>query len=252
MEYGKGKMLMTIIPAIDLINGTCVRLTRGGFNTQKKYFDNPVEVAERWKREGAEWLHIVDLDGARSGKPENLKIVSGIKQKIDIKIQYGGGIRTSKTIKEVLKKGVDRVILGTRVIEDMNFLKGSISDYKNRVIISLDYGRNGMIFKNGWRKESKVSIFELVKKVKQSGAEEVIITDISRDGTLKGVNIKFLKRVLENSGMKFIVAGGIGRLEDIISLKKIESMGIVGVIIGKALYEEKAKIDLKKAIEIGS
>ncbi len=243
---------MTIIPAIDLINGTCVRLTRGRFSTQKKYFDNPVEVAEKWKREGAEWLHIIDLDGARSGKPENLRIVFGIKQKINIKIQYGGGIRTSEAIKEALKEGVDRVILGTRAIEDMDFLKGSISDYKDGIIASLDYGRNGMVFKNGWRKESEISIFELIKKVKQSGAKEVIITDISRDGTLEGVNIKFLKRILESSGMRFIIAGGIGRLEDIISLKKIESMGIIGVIIGKALYEEKARIDLRKAIEVGS
>jgi phosphoribosylformimino-5-aminoimidazole carboxamide ribotide isomerase len=243
---------MTIIPAIDLIKGTCVRLTRGRFNTQKRYFDNPVKAAEKWKKEGAEWLHIVDLDGARTGNPENLKVAFGIKKKIDIKIQYGGGIRSSEAIEKVLKEGIDRVILGTRVIGDINFLKSSISDYKCRVIISLDYGKNGMIFKSGWQKRSEVSIFELIKRLEELDAEEAIITDISRDGTLKGVNIEFLKRILERSKMKFIVAGGIGSLGDIINLKKIENMGIAGVIIGKALYEEKAKIDLREAIRIGS
>ncbi|MBA7484025.1 Phosphoribosyl isomerase A [subsurface metagenome] len=242
---------MIIIPAIDLIDGACVRLTRGKFDTKKKYFESPVKVAEKWKKEGAEWLHIVDLDGARTGKTENLKVAFKIKQKIDIKIQYGGGIRNSEAIKKVLGNGIDKVILGTRAIEDIDFLKKSISDYKSRVILSLDYDRNGMIFKNGWQKKSKDSIFKFIKKVEKLGVTEVVITDISRDGTLKGVNFEFIKKILESSKMKFIVAGGIGSMADIINLKKMENMGISGIIIGKALYEEKAKINLKKAIEIG-
>ena len=144
---------MIIIPAIDLIDGACVRLTRGKFDTKKKYFESPVEVAEKWKKEGSEWLHIVDLDGARTGKTENLKVAFKIKQKVDIKIQYGGGMRNSEPIKKVLRNGIDKVILGTRAIEDINFLKKSISDYKSRVILSLDYDINGMIFKNGWQKK---------------------------------------------------------------------------------------------------
>jgi len=242
---------VTIIPAIDLINGACVRLTRGKFNTQKKYFNNPVEVAEEWKIDGAEWLHIIDLDGARTGKPENLNVAFRIKKKIDIKIQYGGGIRSSETIREVLGKGIDRVILGTRAIEDIDFLKSSISDYKNRVILSIDYGRNGMIFKNGWQKRVSANIFELIKKVEGSGIKEAVITDISRDGTLEGINLGFIKRILGSSKMKFIIAGGIGSLEDVINLKKIENMGISGIIIGKALYEGKTKINLREAIRIG-
>jgi len=251
LEYSKGKNAVIIIPAIDLISGACVRLTRGKFDTCKKYFDNPVEAAEKWKKDGAKWLHIIDLDGARIGKPENLNVAFRIKQKIDIKIQYGGGIRSSKTIKEVLEAGIDRVILGTRAIEDFDFLKSSISDYKNRVILSIDYGRNGMIFKNGWQKKISVGIFELIKKVEGLDIKEAIITDISRDGTLKGINLEFLKRILGSSKIKFIVAGGICSLEDVINLKKIENMGISGIIIGKALYEGKTKINLKKAIRIG-
>ncbi|MDD5621706.1 MAG: 1-(5-phosphoribosyl)-5-[(5-phosphoribosylamino)methylideneamino]imidazole-4-carboxamide isomerase [Actinomycetota bacterium] len=243
---------MIIIPAIDLINGACVRLTGGSFGNLKKYFDDPVEAAEKWKQEGADWLHIIDLDGARTGKQQNLNAALEIKQKIDIKIQYGGGIRDYETIQDVLNNGIDKVILGTRAIEDRDFLKKCISGYKNKVIISLDYGINGMVFKNGWQEETAISIFESVKKAEQSGAEEVIATDISRDGTLEGINIEFIKKILKSSGMKFIIAGGIGRIGDVIDLKEIENMGISGVIIGKALYEGENKINLRDAIRIGA
>ena len=242
---------MIIIPAIDLIDGSCVRLTRGRFDTEKKYYDNPVEAARRWKKEGAEWLHIIDLDGARTGNPENLTVAAKIKQKVDINIQYGGGIRSFKTIRRVLEQGIDRIILGTRAVEDIDFLESSISDYKNRIIPGIDYGRKGTVFKSGWQEKSNTGIFEFVEKIERLNITEVIITDISRDGTLKGVNAGFIRRIIENSGMDFIIAGGIGRIEDIINLKKMENLGISGVIIGKALYEKKAKINIKEAIEIG-
>ncbi len=242
---------MIVIPAIDLINGACVRLTKGKFNTRKKYFDNPVEVAVKWKKEGAEWLHIIDLEGARTGKLENLGIVSEIKKRIDVKVQYGGGIRSTRAINKVLKEGVDRVILGTRAVENMDFLKSSIVNYKDRVILSLDYGKNGIIFKNGWQKETQITIFKMLKRLESLGAGEVIITDISRDGTLEGVDFDFLKEIFKNSKLKFIIAGGIAGLDDIINLKKIENLGIKGIIIGKALYEGKNKINLKEAIRVG-
>lgn len=243
---------MIIIPAIDLINGNCVRLTRGRFNTEKRYFDDPVEVAKRWQEAGAEWLHIIDLEGARTGRVKNLAAAEKIREKVDIKVQYGGGIRNSKTIEKILKAGIEKIILGTRAIEDLGFLKSSISKYRGRVILSLDYTADGTINKNGWQKKSPFNVFEFITRVEESGLEEIIITDISRDGTLKGVNLGFLKRVLLSSNMNFIVAGGVSSLNDIKRLKNIEDMGIKGIIIGKALYDEKAKIDLKKAIEIGS
>ncbi len=242
---------MIIIPAIDLINGSCVRLTRGKFDTRKEYSDNPVKVAARWKEEGAEWLHLIDLDGARTGKLENLRFVSGIKEKVDIKIQYGGGIRSIEAVNRVLEEGADRAILGTRAVEGLNFLKRSISNYQDRIILSLDYGTSGIIFKNGWQRKTSLTIFEIIKRLKDLGASQVIITDISRDGTLEGIDFDFIKKVLKNSGLKFIIAGGIGSLEDIVNLKKIENMGINGVIVGKALYEGKVKINLKEAIRIG-
>jgi phosphoribosylformimino-5-aminoimidazole carboxamide ribotide isomerase len=242
---------MIVIPAIDLIDGCCVRLTKGKFNSKKEYSGDPAAVADRWKSQGAEWLHLIDLDGARTGKPENIKIISEIKKKIRIKIQYGGGVRDMGTVEGVLNEGADRVILGTRAIEDRAFLKKSISNYKDRVILSLDYGKDGMIFKDGWQRNTGIKIFEILKDIEGLGAERVIVTDISRDGTLEGINLDFLKRLLEDSCLKFIIAGGIGSIDDIINLKKMEDMGIIGVIVGKALYEGKNKINLKKAIRIG-
>ncbi|MEA2016054.1 MAG: 1-(5-phosphoribosyl)-5-[(5-phosphoribosylamino)methylideneamino]imidazole-4-carboxamide isomerase [Actinomycetota bacterium] len=242
---------MIIIPAIDLIDGCCVRLTRGKFDSKKKYSEDPVRVARKWRKEGAEWLHLIDLDGARTGKLKNVKIISEIKKRINIKIQYGGGVRDSAAIEKVLKEGADRIILGTAVIENKNFLDRSITGYRERVVLSLDYGRDGIIFKNGWQKDAGIKIFEIIKEAEDLGAEEVIVTDISRDGTLEGINIDFLKKILKSSRLKFIIAGGIGSIDDIINLKKIGSTGIMGVIVGKALYEGKDKINLKKAIRIG-
>jgi phosphoribosylformimino-5-aminoimidazole carboxamide ribotide isomerase len=242
---------MIIIPAIDLIKGRCVRLTRGKFSTEKKYFDDPVEVARKWQKAGAEWLHVIDLEGARTGKVKNLRTAEEIKRKVDVKMQYGGGIRNYKTVEKILKAGIERIILGTRAIEDTDFLEDSILKYKGRIILSLDYTADGLICKNGWQKKVSYNIFEFITKIEKSGLKEIIITDISRDGTLRGVNLGFLKRILISSNMGFIIAGGISSLDDVKRLKDIEYMGIKGIIIGKALYDENVKIDLKKAIEIG-
>ncbi len=242
---------MIVIPAIDIIDGACVRLVRGRFDTRKKYSDDPVEVARRWKEDGATWLHIVDLDGARTGELKNLGIVHEIKKKIDIKIQYGGGVRNMGLVGTVLNKGADRVIIGTRAIEDISFLRESFLKYKDRVIVSLDYGKDGIIFINGWQSQSKANIFKIIERLDALGMKQAILTDISRDGTLEGANLDFLKRILESSGLEFIFAGGIGSLNDIINIKEIENMGIIGVIVGKALYEKETGVNLKKAIKIG-
>ena len=242
---------MIIIPAIDLSKGFCVRLTRGKFNTEKRYCDNPVHVAEKWKKAGAKWVHIVDLDGARTGSVKNLEAALQIKKKVNLNIQYGGGIRNFKTIERILDSGIERIILGTKAIEDSNFLEKSILNYKSRVILSLDYTANGVIHKNGWQEKTLFNIFELITKVENLGVKEIIITDISRDGTLRGINLGFLKRILRSSKLNFIIAGGISSLDDIVLLKGIENMGINGIIIGKALYDERFKIDLERAVEIG-
>ena len=240
---------MKIIPAIDIIDGSCVRLVKGKFDSKKKYFDNPVKVAEKWKRQGADWLHIIDLDGAKTGIVKNLNIAVEIKKNIDIGVEYGGGVRDLETLEKVISSGIDRAILGTKAIEDRGFLRKSLRDFGDKIILSLDYGKDGLIFKNGWQKRTTLDIFYLTKKLEKLQVKEIIITDISRDGTLKGTNLEFIKKILLSSSLNLIIAGGVSSLDDIINFKKLEGKGISGVIIGKALYE--GRVDLKKAIEIG-
>jgi len=237
-----------IIPAIDIIDGACVRLYKGDYTKKVKYFDDPVEVAGKWLNYGIKWIHLIDLDGARTGFPENLDIAVKIKKKHDVLIEYGGGIRSLETLDKVMEAGIDKIILGTKAIENFENLKEYHARSNGRIIISLDFGKQNMIFQKGWLSGSKISLFDFGKKIKESGIKEVIITDISRDGTLEGVNIDVFKKFLEETGLKIYVAGGVSGINDIKKLKKIESLGIKGVIIGKALYE--GKIDLKEALEI--
>ena len=243
---------MIIIPAIDIIGGQCVRLTKGDFDSKKKYFDDPLEVAAMWKEKGASWIHIIDLDGARTGKVVNLLIAAEIRKRLKVKVQYGGGVRDDKTIELVLSNGIDRVILGTRAIEDPEFLRESYYKYGGKIILSLDYGQDEKVYKHGWQDESSKKISYFFKELEKLGIKEIIITDITRDGTLEGTNTGFLKSLASTTSMKFIIAGGIGSIEDIKKLKNIENKGVSGVIIGKALYEGATPIDLSEAIEIGS
>ncbi len=243
---------MLVLPAIDIINGECVRLTKGDFRHKKTYSSDPFEVAKRWVYQGAEWIHIIDLDGARTGKMSNLSIASRIKNDLKVKVQYGGGIRNLNAVEKVLSEGIDRAILGTRVMEDKGFLESCSRNYSENIIISLDYDKNGMIYKNGWKKRALNNIFDFLKILESLEIKEIIVTDINRDGTMERPDIRFLKKLLMSTGINFIVAGGIADIEDIKQLKKIESYGISGVITGKALYEGKRPMDLAEAIKIGS
>jgi len=241
---------MLIIPAIDIIEGKCVRLTRGDFNLKKKYHDNPVEIAEIWKNQGATWLHIVDLDGARAGAVKNLNIAQEIKKKLDLKVQYGGGIRDIDTLKSVIEGGIDRAVLGTKVIEDKNFLDVVLRQYWGKTILSLDYDRNGIIYKNGWQKATAVNVLDFATELENFGIHEVIVTDISKDGTLESPDFKIVREILKKTSLKLILAGGISSIRDIKAIKCFEKEGISGVIIGKALYEGIIKLD--EAIKTGT
>jgi phosphoribosylformimino-5-aminoimidazole carboxamide ribotide isomerase len=239
---------MEIIPAIDIIDGACVRLYKGDYEKKVKYFDDPVEVAGKWLEYGAKWIHLIDLDGARTGFPENLDIAVKIKEKYNAFIEYGGGIRSLETLYKVLEAGVDKIIIGTKAIENFDSLKEYNIKSKGKIIISLDFGKQNMVFKKGWLSSSDMDLFDFGKKIKDSGINEVIVTDISRDGTLEGVNIDVIKEFLKKTYLGVYVAGGVSGINDIRKLKKIESLGVKGIIIGKALYEEK--INLKEALEI--
>jgi phosphoribosylformimino-5-aminoimidazole carboxamide ribotide isomerase len=237
---------MIILPAIDIIDGEAVRLTRGDFESKKKYSGNPVETALIWKEKGAQWLHIVDLDGAKYGKCKNLQIAVQIKEKTGLKVEYGGGIRDMQMLKEVLSTGLDRAILGTKVLEDRDLLRKANSMFGNRLIVSLDFSSSGIIYKDGWQKETELNIFEHAASLKSEGISEIIITNISRDGTLSGPDIGLIEKVLQKSRLNLIIAGGITTADDIRKLKDLNNPAITGVIIGKALYE--GTISLEEAI----
>ena len=242
---------MIIYPAIDIIEGQCVRLTRGDFGRKKKYFDDPLMVAARWKEKGASWIHVIDLDGARTGSVSNLSLAEKIRKKTKVKVQYGGGIRDIETMEKVLSAGIDRVILGTRAIEDRDFLESASVRFGNKVIVSLDFGRDGTIYKNGWQERTSKNIFDFAGELEKLGMDEVIVTDIERDGTLGGIDTGRLRKILSGISIPLIIAGGISSIDDIIKLKQIEPLGISGAVAGKALYEGKDPMDLAEAIKAG-
>jgi len=237
---------MIIYPAIDIIDGECVRLTKGNYDMKKKYSPDPEAVAMHWKKCGASWLHVVDLDGARTGQLKNLEIAGKIKKTTGLKVQYGGGIRSVESIEAALNAAIDRVILGTGILKNKGFLETVTQNYPGRFIISLDFDSTGKIYTHGWQSGTGLNIFEYFKDNKTFGIDEFIITNISRDGTLTGTDTKIIEKVLKLSSAKFIVAGGVTDISDIIKLKKLERQGVSGVIIGKALYEET--INIKEAI----
>lgn len=240
---------MLIIPAIDLIEGRCVRLRQGKLSSERVYSREPVAVAELWELKGAKKLHIVDLDGAFEGEPQNLKIVKRIAKSVKIPIQFGGGVRSLKTIREVLDCGVEYVILGTTAISKPEFVKRAIKRFGKRIMVSID-ASNLKVRVRGWEKKTRKTAPILAKEMAKLGIKSIIFTDIKRDGTLKGPNISQIKKMLKAIDIPLIVSGGISSLEDIKRLKLLEKKGLFGVIMGKALYT--GRIDLEKAIEIGN
>ncbi|MEA3329048.1 MAG: 1-(5-phosphoribosyl)-5-[(5-phosphoribosylamino)methylideneamino]imidazole-4-carboxamide isomerase [Candidatus Omnitrophota bacterium] len=239
---------MLIIPAIDLKNGKVVRLWQGDFSKEIVYSENPASVARQWEFMGAKLLHLVDLDGALTGSLKNLDIAAEIAKRIAIPVELGGGIRTEEAIEKVLSKGINRVVLGTKIYKDPEFAQKIISKYQDKVIVSID-SKAGLIQANGWTSPISLAPVELAGKIKELGLNSVIYTDISKDGTLSGPDLASIKRFLRESQIKTIVSGGIASLEDITKLNTLKPEGLSGVIIGKALYE--GKVDLREAIAAG-
>ncbi len=238
---------MFIIPAIDLIEGRCVRLRQGKLSSERVYSKEPVAVAELWELKRAKRLHIVDLDGAFEGEPQNLRTVKRIAKSIQIPIQFGGGVRNLKTIREVLNCGVEYVILGTSAISQPEFVKRAIKRFGKRIMVSID-ASNLKVRVRGWEQKTKKTAPILAKEMERLGVRNIIFTDIRRDGTLRGPNISQIKKMLKVVNTPLIVSGGISSLEDIKKLKPLEKKGLFGVIVGKALYT--GRIDLEKALEI--
>ena len=237
---------MLIIPAIDIKNGKCVRLLQGDPEKETVYFENPVEVARSFEEQGAELIHVVDLDGAFEGKPVNKDIVIEISRAISIPIEIGGGVRTRDTIEEYISAGIKRIILGTAVIEE-KFIP-IIKDYSENIIAGID-ARDSRIATHGWKNVSELSAIDFIQRLVEIGLSEIIFTDISTDGMLKGPNFASIRNVLENAeGISLIASGGVTTYEDIIKLKEFVLSGLKGCIVGKAIYEKQ--IDLNKAISL--
>ena len=238
---------MIIFPAIDIRGGKCVRLEEGRFDRETVFAENPVDAARRWVEAGSKWLHIVDLDGARAGKPVNLKVVEEIARAFDVQIQLGGGIRTAANVCEVLAAGVQRVILGSVAVKSPELVRQVCADYGERIVIGID-ARGGEVAVEGWEKSGLVQVEELALRMKEAGASRIIYTDISRDGMLTGVNVAATLQLADKSGLKIIASGGVRGMEDIQALQPLTEHGVEGVIIGKALYT--GAISLKDALRV--
>lgn len=235
---------MLIIPAIDIKNGKCVRLTQGDFESEKIYGEDPAAIARQWEEQGAQMLHIVDLDGAKNGNLANLEVIKKIAQEVKIPLQVGGGIRNKKAVKTLLSNGVSRVILGTVALENEDELKNILNDFASQVAIALDT-KDGKLMKQGWLEDSDKSSITTALKLEDLGVKRFIYTDVVRDGTLTEPNYKEIANLTKNIVVPVIASGGISTIA---SIKQLKSIGIEGVILGKALYE--GKVDLKEALNV--
>ncbi|WJY27890.1 1-(5-phosphoribosyl)-5-[(5-phosphoribosylamino)methylideneamino]imidazole-4-carboxamide isomerase [Sporosarcina trichiuri] len=230
---------MILLPAIDIRQGKCVRLVQGDFGRQTVYHDSPLEMAWNWAGKGAEWLHVVDLDGAESGRSVNRELVLSLAEKIGIPIQLGGGIRSIKTIDEYLAAGIERVILGTAAIEDPRLLERAVENYGNRIAVSIDT-KNGIPTTAGWTGTAAVSLEELLQRLIGTGIQTVIYTDIGKDGMLSGPNFSDLNRLRQNSTLNIIASGGVTTAEDV---RRLKEDGFHGAIAGKAIYENEGRFE---------
>lgn len=233
---------MRIYPAIDIKNGKCVRLKQGRFDEVTTYFDNPVEVAIKWKDMGAKYLHIVDLDGALAGESINADVIRKIVEVTGLPVQTGGGIRTIKDIEDKIATGVSRIIIGTAAVKNPPLVELAVQKYGDKIAVGID-AKNGMVAVQGWEEVSTVSDIDMCKKMKKYGVKTIIYTDISKDGMLSGPNIDATKRLIDEVGIDVIGSGGVASMKD---LDDFNGIGVEGVIVGKALYSNK--INLSQAI----
>ena len=237
---------MEIIPAIDLLGGACVRLHQGDYNQVTRFSEDPVAQALSWQEQGATRLHLVDLDGAKSGDPVNDASVRAITAALTIPVQLGGGVRSVERAESLLACGLDRVILGTAAIENPALVKELASKYPNRIIVGID-ARDGKVATRGWIEESNVEATALAKELSQVGIAAIISTDIATDGTLAGPNLEALRSMAEASSVPVIASGGVGCMADLLALLALEPHGVNGVIVGRALYD--GRVMLKEGIE---
>ena len=228
---------MIVFPAVDIQGGKAVRLRRGDFDDATVFSDDPVELARFWQSQGAEALHVIDLDAARTGDLTNFKIVEDIVDALDIPVQYGGGIRTPKSLAFMAGIGVHWVVMGTAAVTALDLLDDAVNWLGDRLVVGLDC-TDGMVATHGWQQRSQMSAIRMAKLLKEHGVTRVVYTDTARDGMLGGPNLPGLKDLAEVSELEIILSGGIALLDDLKRLKRLDADKVVGVIVGRALYEK--------------
>jgi phosphoribosylformimino-5-aminoimidazole carboxamide ribotide isomerase len=236
---------MLIIPAIDLKEGKCVRLQQGLMEKATVYSDDPATTAKHWESQGAELLHVVDLDGAFAGVPRNLDAIKAIRNAVNMSIEVGGGIRDMSTIRTLVSFGINRIILGTAAIENPSFVQEACREFPGRIIVGID-AKDGLVAIKGWAEVTKVKAVDLAKQMQEYGVIAIIYTDIKRDGMLSGPNVEATKALAESLHIPVIASGGVHTMKDIEDLLTVRYAGVSGVITGKAIYS--GSLNLKEAI----
>jgi phosphoribosylformimino-5-aminoimidazole carboxamide ribotide isomerase len=232
----------SIYPAIDMRGGKCVRLIQGDYNQETVYGDSPFEMAKLFAEDGAEWIHMVDLDGAKQGKRVNDQYVLEIAQKLNVKVQIGGGIRTAEDVAFYIDNGVDRVILGSAAISNPDFVKEMLQTYGAKIAIGID-AKDGYVATEGWLNTSSIKATDLGVQLAEAGAETFIFTDIATDGMLTGPNIDAVVTMAKATGKEVIASGGVSSIEDLVQLAEYTQAGVGGAIVGKALYTNKFTVN---------
>lgn len=238
---------MIIIPAIDIKNGKCVRLFQGRMDKETVFSDDPAAMARRWVDEGAQLIHVVDLDGAVEKRPQNLESIKKIIDSVDVDIQLGGGVRNENIVKTLIEIGVKRIIVGTEAIKNPKFVKDLCKTLPDRIVVGID-ARDGLVAIEGWMKTTRIKAIDLAQQFEDCGVAAINFTDIHRDGMQTGPNIEETRRLAEAISIPVVASGGVSSIEDIKNLMPLKAFGVMGVITGRALYTGSLK--LKEAIEI--
>lgn len=237
---------MLVIPAIDLKDGKCVRLFKGEEGSETVFSDKPEDVAGNWEESGAEWIHVVDLDGAFSGEPKNLEVIKRIVGSVSCSVQVGGGLRNIETVRRYFDIGIERAIIGTAAFSDEEFLSEACREFPGKIAVGIDT-KNGKIAVKGWKEVIDLDTKDALANLKNAGVSVILNTNIDRDGTMEGINIDAAKEFIESSPLPVIASGGIATTDDLEKLSTIESLGLYGAILGKSIYT--GSIDLRDAIE---
>jgi phosphoribosylformimino-5-aminoimidazole carboxamide ribotide isomerase len=238
-----------LYPAIDILDGQAVRLRQGDFAEKTVYRDSPLEAARSWVDEGARFLHIVDLDGARTGSPQNLRHVEAITAELSVPVQLGGGLRSLPSVRDALRAGVERVILGTAAYTDIDFLDDVLGAFRERVIVSVDT-RGGHVSTSGWQETTQMPAESVIERLQQRGVRSFVYTNVDRDGMLEGPDVEEVRRIAGVVRGRFLYSGGIGSLQDLERLAALRQVNLGGVIVGKALYEGRFTIhEAQRALE---